>query len=276
MRQSGPEGAAVAVANALRVTVPAALMGTPSAVAATVDAAGGAEVGVPKELHTWVNGFRQTVFSAGATHMTGSEFVRYQTGSFSGENDQDRDARQLAGWRALLAVVARRSASLGSWTSDIDAHVAAGLLSSAVQPVALLTVPVTGIELAGEHILRIDEGRLPSLREALQGLSNGAESVENRRVRLIVGASGPIGPEVGRILVNAGYVVAFSGKATKPADTTQIDVSPTVPRADAEADALVGLLGAGTARVFADTAMEADIMLVIGMDWAEANGFPQH
>jgi hypothetical protein len=42
--QAGPDGAAVAVANALRITVPAAFAGTAPTVAATIDSAAGALV----------------------------------------------------------------------------------------------------------------------------------------------------------------------------------------------------------------------------------------
>jgi hypothetical protein len=138
-----------------------------------------------------------------------------------------------------------------------------------------VSVPGTDIGLAGEHLLRVDEGGLSSARQALVDFTNGAETLDGRRVRLVIRASGAVGPIVGRILVNAGYVIEMSGKTTTTAPVTRVAVAPAVPDAEATGKDIASLLGVGVVKVSTDTSADTDIILTIGMDWAEANGFPQ-
>ena len=122
LRQSGPEGAAVAVANALRITVPSTLDANGATVAGTVDSLGGLTVVVPKAIRADGGGFTRTAFVPGPAHLTGDAFVRYMTGSFVGETDSDRDNRQQAGWRALLGALTKPQAAqaLRTWTTDVS------------------------------------------------------------------------------------------------------------------------------------------------------------
>jgi hypothetical protein len=277
LRQSGAEGTAVAVANALRIMVPSVLTGSAANVAATVDAVGGVTVTVPKTLKEDAAGFTRTVFGAGPAQMTGDAFVRYMTASFLAETGADRDNRQQAGWRALLTALTKPEATqaLTSWSTDIPQPTVLSLLRSCAQEPAPLSLPVTSVGLAGEKVGRIDEGQLPVVRRQLADYTNGAETLDGRRVRLVVGVPSPVGPIVGRILVNAGYLIALSGKSSVPAVATRVAVSPTVTDAEATGKDIAGLLGMGVVRVSTDSATDADIILTIGMDWANANGFRQ-
>jgi hypothetical protein len=116
---------------------------------------------------------------------------------------------------------------------------------------------------------------MADVRRSLVEFTNGAETLDGRRVRLVVRASGAVGPIVGRILVNAGYVIEMSGRTTTPANVTRVAVAPTVPDAEATGRDIADLLGMGVVRVSTDASADTDIILTIGMDWAEANGFPQ-
>jgi len=275
LRQSGPQSAAVTVANGLRLTVPSTLSGTAAVAARTIDALGGVTVTVPKDLRVAARG---SIFSAGSSHMNGDAFIRYMTGSFLDESAADRDDRQEAGWRAVLSALTQpgaAAADLSAWTTDVPAETALALLRACAQSPAALTLPTTLIGLAGNDLVRLDEGRLPQLRRALGDFTNGAETLDGRRIRLVVGASGAIGSAVGRILVNAGYVIEMSGKSVRPADLTTIAVSPSAGDAKATGQDVAGLLGLGSVRVSTDISADADIILTVGMDWAEANGFPQ-
>ena len=277
VRQAGAEATAVAVANTLRVTVPSAMAANVPAVVGTVDDLGGVTVDVPQELRSDAGGFARTAFAAGPAHMSGDAFARYMTGSFLGENEAARDTRQQAGWRALLASATKPGApqAFASWTTDIPPAAALSLLRSCAGSPIPLTIPVTPVGLAGEHLVRVDEGEVASVRRSLLDFTNGAETLDGRRIRLVVRASGPVGPIVGRILVNAGYVIEMSGRTTTRAGVTRVAVAPSVPDAEATGKDIASLLGMGLVRVSTDTSADTDIILTIGMDWAEANGFPQ-
>src|SRR5581483_1852098 len=114
VRQSGAEATAVAVANALRVSVPASIAADVPTVAGTIDDLGGVTVAVPQTLRSSAG----TDFPAGPARMTGDSFVRYMTGTFVDEDEAHRDERQLAGWRALLLAATRPEApqALATWT----------------------------------------------------------------------------------------------------------------------------------------------------------------
>jgi hypothetical protein len=75
--------------------------------------------------------------------------------------------------------------------------------------------------------------------------------------------------------VNAGYVIEMSGRTTTPATITRVAVAPSVPDAEATGRDIASLLGMGLVKVSTDTSADTDIILTVGMDWAEANGFPQ-
>jgi len=268
LRQTGAESAAVAVANVLRITVPSALAANGPTAAGSIDALGGLTVTVPLTTRSFI---------AGATHMTGDTFVRYMTGSFRGETEADRDALQQAGWHALLLATTKPEAAhaFSSWTTDQQPAAALALLRSCAEGAAPLTLPVTPIGLAGEHLVQIDEGGLPEIRRSLVDFTNGAETLDGRRVRLVIRATGAVGSIVGRILVNAGYVIQMSGKTATPATLTRIAVAPSVTDAEATGRDIADLLGMGLVKVSTDTSADTDIILTVGMDWAEANGFPQ-
>jgi hypothetical protein len=277
VREAGAEATAVAVANALRVTVPAAMAAGAPDVAGTIDELGGVTVTVPEDLRSNVGGFTRTAFVAGPAQLTGDTFIRYMTGSFVGETETQRDRRQLAGWRGLLAGATRSTAAaaFASWTTDLPPASALALVRSCSSSPASLALPVTPIALANEHLVRIDEGALAPVRESLVDFTNGAETLDGRRVRLVIRASGAVGPIVGRILVNAGYVIEMSGRTTTPATITRVAVAPSVPDAEATGRDIASLLGMGLVKVSTDTSADTDIILTVGMDWAEANGFPQ-
>lgn len=275
LRDSGPGAAAVGLANELRITVPSSAAAPPAIAASMVDRIGGVQLNAERALRT-TGDDTQTVFQAGPLHLSGHDFLGFMTRRFD-ESQPDQEARHLAGWRALFRAM---SASTGEdplrrWTTDVDRRTVRDLIRDSATSQALLSVPVSEIGLVGERLVRIDDSRLPSLRDSLANLSNGAETTHGRRIRLVVAADGPIGPLMGRILVNAGYVVELSGKAARRAESTRIAVSSGVADAESTGKDLAGLLGMGSVRVSTNSDSAADIMLVIGMDWAKANGFPQ-
>jgi len=277
VRQAGAEATAVALANALRVTVPAALAANAVTVAGTINALGGVNVAIPNALRTSSGGFTHKAFDAGPAQMTGDSFVRYMTGSFVDETEAERDTRQQAGWRALLLASTKPEAgqAFASWTTDVQPGAALALLRACAASPLPLTLPVTPAALAGEHLVRIDEGAIADVRRSLVDFTNGAENPDGRRVRLVIRASGAVGSIVGRILVNAGYVIEMSGRTTTPASVTRVAVAPTVADAEATGKDIATLLGMGLVKVSTETSADTDIILTIGMDWAEANGFAQ-
>ena len=277
LRQAGPGGAAVALANTLRILVPSSVAGSTGTVATTVDEAGGVTVDVPSALRSSADGSLRPVFGPGRVEMSGADFVRYMTGRYAQETDHERDVRQHAGWRSFLGALAASGKGdlLRNWTTDIDGDRILHLLRQAGRAPTPLTLPTTAIALSGEGVVRIDDRQLSTVRSLLSDISNGAETADGRRVRLIIAADGPVGGLVGRILVNAGYVVEVSGKAARRSEVTRISVSPSIEDAESTGKDIAGLLGMGSVRVSTDSDTAADIMLVIGMDWAEANGFPQ-
>jgi hypothetical protein len=273
LRQSGTEATAVAVANELRITVPFAMSAVTANVAGTVDALGGVTVDVPRAVTDRAGG---ETFAAGPTQMPGDEFVRYMTGAFRAETDRELQARQQSGWRALLALFVQPSAAQAfrTWTTDVPLTAAVSLLRSCASSSQLIVLPLTPVPVSGGQVANVDEGALPPIRRELGDFTNGAETLDGRRVRLVVGTSAPAAMVVGRILVNAGYVIEISGREVRPASITRISVAPTVTDAEATGDDLADLLGMGFVKVSTDTDTDADIILTVGMDWAQANGLP--
>jgi hypothetical protein len=270
LHDAGPEAAAVAVANALRITVPAALTVPAATAAGSVDTLGGVDVTVPAGAAEF------TGFGPGPAHLGGDGFVRYMTAAPAHETDEQLALRQAAGWRGLLAAMTRPQAQrvISGWTVDIPTASALDLMRACAQGAEALPLPVTPIALAGANLVELDEGAADGVRRALADFSNGASTLEGRRIRLVIRTDAAAGPVVGRILVNAGYVIVMSGKTTTTSPVTRIAVAPSVPDADAAGRDVADLLGMGVVRVSTDISADADIILTIGMDWAETNGLP--
>lgn len=273
--EAGAEGLAVSVANAVPIKVPAVIVGSASDVAGVVDGAGGVAVDVPDDVVVTEDGEQRTLFSRGETPMSGGEFVRYHTASFPGKLELDRVVRQGAGWRGLLEALAteRAARALPSWSGDGDRSRAADIIGKVADDPTVMSLPVSRLSLAGEDLYQVDDEDLDPLRRALEAFVTTSDE-KGKRVRLLVGVDALVGPRVGHALVDAGYVIVLTGRASRPYEVTQVVVvTENVPGPQRAGRAIVDLLGVGSVGVTDRPSSVADIMLVVGMDWAEANGF---
>lgn len=270
LQETGPEGLAVSVANAVPIRVPSAIVGSASAVEAAVDAAG-VTVDVPEDVVVDEGGEQRTLYSRGPTRMTGGEFVHYQTASFPGKLELDRLIRQGAGWRGLLGTLAEAGPdALRSWSGDTDR--AARVIRAAGDDPTVMSLPVERLSLAGEDLYQVDDEGLGPLRRALAEFIT-VEDDTGRRVQLLVGVDAPVGPAAARVLVDAGYVIVLTGPASRPYEVTQVVVTANVAEGRRAGEAILDLLGGGSVGVTDRRFSVLDIMLVVGADWAEANGF---
>jgi hypothetical protein len=277
--EAGREGLVTSVANALRIRVPRVLIGETSDVRAFLQAVAPIDVQVPETVNVVEGGNRVEVFRQGAAQFDADMFLRFMTERFPDELELDRVSRQTAGWAGLLAALARRRAAvpLTGWAGDLEPDAAGRILqqvASDASGTTVLPLAVERVGLTGEDLYQIQEDGLARLDEALSG-TRGVADVEGRRVRLLVGADGAIGPVVARKLIDAGYAIVLTGKASRPYDETQVVVPQGSDELRGRAQDIVDLLGTGRIGVFTRPTTLADIMLVVGRDWATANGYPQ-
>lgn len=268
LRETGTEGLATAIANVVRMEVPHVLVGSSAAVAALVDAVG-VTVDVPEDVATG----DATLYTRGPARMGGSDFVRYMTASFEGKTELDRLIRQGAAWRGLLRSISSGGAdALQTWSGDADRTAAAGIVRAAARDPVVMSLPTTRLSIAGEDLYRVDDEGLDPMRDALSPFVTTTRRA-GRRVRFLVGTVAQAGPAAAARLIDAGYVIVLTGPASRAYATTEVVVTAGNTEAEQAADEVVRLLGTGAVVLTDRQTSVADIMLVVGSDWAKANGF---
>jgi hypothetical protein len=76
------------------------------------------------------------------------------------------------------------------------------------------------------------------------------------------------------VLVDAGYVIVLTGRASRDYASTEVVVPKDVADAEATGEKVVDLLGTGTVAITNRQTSVADIIVVVGSDWAQKNGSP--
>jgi hypothetical protein len=278
---TGADGLATSVANVLGTRIPGTLTASPSALARLVEAVGGVRVDVPETVKVEENGLQRTVFQQGRTRMNGGDLLRFMTLSVPGQNELERVARQNAGWRGLLSTLRRAkrdrvAAAAEPWDGSVSGADAARVLSalSADRDVNLSTLPVTRVGVSQTDRYDVDREALPSVRKSLSDVLT-RQGRAGRRIRLLIAADGAVGPAVARILVEAGYTIELSGRASQPYDVTRAVITEDSESLRQTARRVLNLLGAGKLALSRAPQTLVDVTLVVGRDWARAHGFPQ-
>jgi cell division protein ZapD len=242
LEEAGTQGLTVSVANALGSRVPDALMGGPEQVRDLVDRLGGVEVDVPETIEVEEDGRIQALFTAGPTRMDGAEFLSFATGDIPGQGEIERVARQDAAWRGLLQGLAT-SGDRGvfeGWEASLSRAGAERFLVATGQTAdtEFTTLPVRRVGVTGADLYQI----VGEDRERIRALLGEAIAVEERegyRIRLLVGTDVPVGPAVARELVEAGYVVVLTGRASEPYEETRVVMAENTPEMRERAEELL-------------------------------------
>lgn len=279
--ESGPLGVSTAVANSLGVRVPRVLVAAPEQFATFVDEVGPVEVDVPETIEVEEEGVLRRVFTEGPTRMDGAELVGFLTRIFPEGRETDRVARQGAAWRGLFGVlgdedVPSLAGLLEGWESGLSPDRASRFLREVAQGgggLRILTLPVRRSPAPGD-LYEVEEEQLGFLREALVGIRT-VEDPSGRRLRLLVGAEGQVGPAIAKELVEAGYRFVLTGRASRGYDVSRVVMAENSDELRQTAQDLLDLLGTGRLGVDERRQTLFDVTLVVGRDWAEANGFPQ-
>lgn len=279
--ESGSLGVGTSVANALGIEVPRAVVASPEQLVGLVDALGPVEVDVPETVEVEEGGVLRRVFTEGKTEMGGEAFLTFLTRAVPEQRETDRVARQGAAWRGLLEAFAETGAGrlaglLEGWDSEAAPDQVAGVLVDVAAEASgprVLTLPVRRSPAPGD-LYELQGEELDFLQEAL-GSIRTVEDPEGRRIRLLVGAEGQVGPVVARSLIEAGYRIVLTGRASRPYDVTRAVMAENSDELRETAEELLGLLGTGELGVYERRQTVFDVTLVVGRDWAEANGFPQ-
>ncbi len=278
LEETGPDGLATAVANALGTRVPELLVGAPSDVVDLVEGLGGVEVDVPATVEIEEGDRIRTVFAAGRREMRGDAFLAYLTTEVPGQQEPDRVARQGVAWRALFATLADRDRpdAFASWASEADPARLGGIVlrAAGVRELTVLTLPVRRVGVSGADLYEIDPAGLGVIEESL-AVVRTVDEREGRRIRLLVGADGPVGPAAARVLVEAGFTIVLTGPASEPYDQTRVVIAENTPDLRAVAAEITELLGAGRLGVYRRPQSVFDATVVIGRDWARAHGIPE-
>lgn len=276
--EHGAEALAVSVANALRIRVPDVLHGTPGAIQATVDRLGGIEVEVPETVEVEEGGVLRTEFVAGTTTMDPDAFLRFLTESFGEERELERVARQDAAWRGLLEQLAVPEAgpALTGWEANPPEPGRQLLLGVARDPGHRThTLPVRRVGVTEADLYRLDTDERAHMADVIGDVQT-TTAEPGRRIRLLVGTDAPVGTAVARRLVDAGYVIVLTGRASEPYAQTRVVIGENAEELRREGRELVELLGTGQLGVFRRPQTVFDVTLVVGQDWAEAEGLVQH
>lgn len=271
LRETETEGLATAVANVARTKVPRTLVGPAAALTELVDAVG-VTVDVPEDVVA-DGASPVTLYTRGETRMDGSDFVRYMTASLPEKTELDRLIRQGAAWRGLLRSLASGGADpLATWSGDADRAGAAAIFRAVARDPVVISLPTTRLSIAGEDLYQVDDEGLGPMRDALAPFVTTTDRT-TRRVRFLVGTDPRAGPAAARPLIDAGYVIVLTGPASRGYGETEVVVTAGNVEAERAADEIVRLLGTGEVVLTDRQTSVADIMLVVGSDWAEANGF---
>lgn len=271
--QTGPEGLAVSIANAIGIKTPRTLVASSIVAVQTVDALGGVQVDVAQDVVVQEEAGPRTVFGRGVTQMDGSRFVEYLTASFPSQLELDRIVRQRPAWRALFGKLREAGSErpLMGWRGDIDGAAAAAILRETSTEPRAVSLGVERQGFTGADIYSVDESELGSLRSTLKDFV-AVSTEKGRRVRLLVGSPDQVGPKVGRVLVDAGYVIVLTGRASQPYASTEVVVTQDLADAQAVGEEVVKLLGTGSVAITNRQSSVADIIVVVGSDWAQKNG----
>jgi hypothetical protein len=275
LTQTGPEGLAVSLANAIGIKTPRALVAAAPVAAQTVDAIGGVRVEVPQDVVVQEGDEQRKVFERGTTQMDGTRFVEYMTTSFPSQLELDRVVRQKAGWRAFVRKLrdSDQDRPLIGWRGDVDGSAAIAFVRDTTASPREASLPVKRQGLTGADTYSVDDAELDALRTELDAFVV-VRTERGRRVRLLVGSAEAIGPQVGRVLVDAGYVIVLTGRASRDYASTEVVVPKDVADAEATGEKVVELLGTGTVAITNRQTSVADIIVVVGSDWAQKNGSP--
>lgn len=281
LSETGAEALGVSVANLLGVRVPAVLTGGPKEVEALVDALGGVPVSVPETIEVVQDGFVRTLFRRGRDRMNGPRFAEFLSLTVDGENELERVARQNAAWRALMDALARARAdgpltkALESW-GGMEPDAALGLLRAvaADRDRTFHTLPVSSVGISQEDLYRLDSTQMRAIRVALGDVTPRRPGSAHR-VRLLLSADGDLRAAVAaaRLLVDEGYAIALTGRASKPYDQTLVVMAERRDEIRESARRLLDLVGVGRLGVDERPTSLFDVTLVIGSDWAAENGF---
>ncbi|HVE92905.1 MAG TPA: LytR C-terminal domain-containing protein [Actinomycetota bacterium] len=278
--EGGPRALETSVAVVLGTRVPSLLQAGAAQTSGLVDVLGGVVVDVPETVEIEDAGTLRPVFTRGVARMSGASFLEFMSVAVPGQSEPDRLARQAVGWRALFSSLRARGAelrgSLEPWEGNLDGAAAADILSSAAaKPLQVLTLPVNRLASPGEESYSVNARELDVIHRELDAVRT-VRHVEGRRVRLLVGADGAVGPAVAAKLVEAGFVVKITGTASRRYDASRVVVPlPRRGELNEAAQEILGLIGMGTVAVTRLDQSAYDVTVVIGRDWAAANGFTQ-
>jgi len=281
LREGGPDSLATAVANELQVRVPKTLIADEGRVAGTVDALGGVTVDVPETIEVEQERVLRRLYTRGPQRMDGVQFARFLTLPLPDEPELDRLTRQDAAWRALLRALANARGDLGEllagWRGDVDISAAATMLRTVASTpnLQVRSLPVVRQPIPEQQLYRVDPDDIDDVRDRLSSVLT-VRDTRGRRVRLLVGADGVIGPDIGRQLIEAGFRIELTQAASQPYDDSRVVIA--LERRDtmqATADRLLQLLGTGRLAYERHDSSYFDATVVVGRDWAAAHGYPQ-
>ena len=279
LRRGGEEGLVTAVANALGISVPDLAVGGTDDLARLADPAREIEVIVPETLDVERGGVLRTLYTAGATPMDGATVRDFMLLRLEDEDEPARLARQAAAWQGIFAAIAERDVPdpFDGWAGSAGTAAGGVLAAVASDPArTILSLPVERAAISGADVdlYSVDRSQLDAVQQSLDDVRT-VRDVRSRRVRLVVAASGAVGPAVARDLIEGGYAIVLTRRSEQPADETVIAIAENTPELLQRGEHLRALLGVGKVGVLKDPQSLFDVNLVVGRDWAEANGFRQ-
>jgi LCP family protein required for cell wall assembly len=281
-----PNASVEAVADALGVQVDGSLQMDASALAALVDAVGGVDVTVDKDVTQTQGRKIVVVVSAGPAHLTGRQAAAYATFLGPQEAEQLRLARFSSVWQALLGKLPADPAALDATVKGLRAHLtssmSAGRLDSVLeglrsdeagQRLSFDTVPTRQLDQGGgPSVLVVDTTALPALLQA--GFAGSMPSqAAGPAVRVVVqngvGTPGLV-PKARDRLLKAGLVFVSGGNADKfgyPHSYVLILDTSDTSRAQGEATARALGLPLSDITVTDQGQTLADVVVVLGADF---------
>lgn len=249
---------ATALANELRMPVPAVLHVPVAAFDQTI-----VELAMPVES---VEGERIVRhFDAGRITLDTAAAQRLFALALPSELEPERVARQSLAWRGWLPTAGSRDAS--DWAGDFETGGRAVLLKS-LATAQVLSLPVAKLDVPGEQGYRLVESELGAVRDALKIPVRPPLA----KIAVLIADDSSKAPLVARRLINAGFEITNTGRVAT-SDVTRVVVSlDDRARLSAVAEDIRNLLGAGRIAYQKRSSSVFDVTLVIGRDWAQANG----
>jgi hypothetical protein len=281
LSDGGLDALATSVANELQVRVPRTLHGTTDDMARLVDAMGGVQVEVPATVELEEEGILRRLWSRGSQRMDGATYARFMTMPIGREPELERLIRQDAAYRGLFRSLRGSKESpeapLAGWSGDLGAKAAAGLLDEVARAddLQVLSLPVVRQAIPQEQLYRVDLSEMDTVRDRLESVRT-LGNPQGRRIRLLIGADGAIGPVIGRQLIESGYRIVATEAASQYYDVTRVVIPlDERDRMQTTAERLLETLGTGRIAYERHNSTYFDANVVVGRDWAEAHGFPQ-